>query len=281
LSHLWRREQEGFAYFACWLQWTQERIHKPTLMGRGGGGGGGGGVKSVAPALSRLRAFLLEKRSCASSTATTTTTSGGSRSTSPVAPPPLFVVLQSAQQQKQGGSFNGGEGAVAAVESVGTKGLRALALLGAGVTGMFGLAGLAYADEAEHGLSAPDYPWPHNGILSSYDHASIRRGHKVKTPFRTRSRTRSRARSRTWSIRFLLAQIVVVLVSELLASFSWTALWRMETSKGGTDGQTFSFNERLNVSDLSDRSAWLRSRSAGHGVCRALVVTCVVIIPAV
>jgi hypothetical protein len=97
--------------------------------------------------------------------------------------------LQSAQQQKQGGSFNGGEEAVAVVESVGMKGLRALALLGAGVTGMFGLAGLAYADEAEHGLSAPDYPWPHNGILSSYDHASIRRGHQVKTPFRTRSRT--------------------------------------------------------------------------------------------
>jgi hypothetical protein len=276
LSHLWRRKQQGFACFVCWLQWTQERIHKPTLMG----GGGGGGLKSVAPALSRLTALLLQKRSCASSTATTTT-SGGSRSTSPVAPPPLVVVLHSAQQQKQGGSFNGGEEAVAAVESLGMKGLRALALLGTGVTGMFGLAGLAYADEAEHGLSAPDYPWPHNGILSSYDHASIRRGHQVKIPFRTRSRIRSRARSRTWSIRFLLAQIVVVLVSDLLASFSWTALSRMETSKGGTDRQTFSFNERLNISDLSDRSAWLRSRSAGHGVCRALVVTCVVIIPAV
>lgn len=154
----------------------------------------------MAPALSRLTALLLQKRSCASSTATTTTSGGGgstpggggSRSTSHVAPPPLVVVLQSAQQQKQGGSFNGGEEAVAAVESVGMKGLRAFALLGAGVTGMFGLAGLAYADEAEHGLSAPDYPWPHNGILSSYDHASIRRGHQVKTPFRTGSTIRSR-----------------------------------------------------------------------------------------
>ncbi|KAJ8470603.1 hypothetical protein OPV22_024946 [Ensete ventricosum] len=34
-------------------------------------------------------------------------------------------------------------------------------------------------DEAEHGLPAPSYPWPHKGILSSYDHASIRRGHQV------------------------------------------------------------------------------------------------------
>ncbi|KAL8542257.1 hypothetical protein ACS0TY_003211 [Phlomoides rotata] len=41
-------------------------------------------------------------------------------------------------------------------------------------------ATIAYAsDEAEHGLECPSYPWPHNGILSSYDHASIRRGHQV------------------------------------------------------------------------------------------------------
>jgi ubiquinol-cytochrome c reductase cytochrome c1 subunit len=69
--------------------------------------------------------------------------------------------------------------AAGAEESVGMKGLRAVALLGAGATGLLGLAGLAHADESEHGLSAPDYPWPHNGILSSYDHSSIRRGHQV------------------------------------------------------------------------------------------------------
>jgi hypothetical protein len=71
------------------------------------------------------------------------------------------------------------EAAAGAEESVGMKGLRAVALLGAGATGLLGLAGLAHADESEHGLSAPDYPWPHNGILSSYDHSSIRRGHQV------------------------------------------------------------------------------------------------------
>ena len=45
----------------------------------------------------------------------------------------------------------------------------------AGVTA----ASVAVADEAEHGLHSAQYPWPHNGIFSSYDHASIRRGHQV------------------------------------------------------------------------------------------------------
>lgn len=34
-------------------------------------------------------------------------------------------------------------------------------------------------DEAEFGLHPPQYPWPHNGLFSSYDHASIRRGYQV------------------------------------------------------------------------------------------------------
>ena len=44
-----------------------------------------------------------------------------------------------------------------------------------------GCAGVALADEAEHGLHAPNYPWPHAGLFSSFDHASIRRGHQVYT----------------------------------------------------------------------------------------------------
>lgn len=58
------------------------------------------------------------------------------------------------------------------VESTGMKSLRALALLGAGVSGLLCFGTLASADEAEHGLDCPNYPWPHQGILSSYDHAS-------------------------------------------------------------------------------------------------------------
>ncbi|XXG61860.1 hypothetical protein AAC387_Pa05g0355 [Persea americana] len=60
-----------------------------------------------------------------------------------------------------------------------SKSLRALALLGAGVSGLLGLTSIASADEAEFGLACPNYPWPHDGILSSYDHSSIRRGHQV------------------------------------------------------------------------------------------------------
>ena len=48
-------------------------------------------------------------------------------------------------------------------------------------TASLGLAGVAVADEAEHGLHAGQYPWPHNGFFSSYDHASIRRGHQVRS----------------------------------------------------------------------------------------------------
>lgn len=55
---------------------------------------------------------------------------------------------------------------------MGSAGMRAVALLGAGVSGLLGFATIASADEAEHGLASPNYPWPHEGILSSYDHAS-------------------------------------------------------------------------------------------------------------
>uniref|UniRef100_A0A803LEH0 Cytochrome c domain-containing protein n=1 Tax=Chenopodium quinoa TaxID=63459 RepID=A0A803LEH0_CHEQI len=56
---------------------------------------------------------------------------------------------------------------------------KVFALVGAGVTGLVSFATVASADEAEEGLHSASYPWPHQGILSSYDHASIRRGHQV------------------------------------------------------------------------------------------------------
>ena len=59
-----------------------------------------------------------------------------------------------------------------ATASAGVKSLRALALLGAGVSGILSFSTIASADEAEHGLACASYPWPHKGILSSYDHAS-------------------------------------------------------------------------------------------------------------
>ncbi|KAF7124988.1 hypothetical protein RHSIM_Rhsim12G0184100 [Rhododendron simsii] len=63
--------------------------------------------------------------------------------------------------------------------SPGMEYLRTFALLGAGVSGLLSFTTIASADEAEHGLPCPNYPWPHQGILSSYDHGSIRRGHQV------------------------------------------------------------------------------------------------------
>lgn len=57
-------------------------------------------------------------------------------------------------------------------EDAGYAGMRTVAFLGAGISGFLGFATVASADESEHGLAAPSYPWPHSGILSSYDHAS-------------------------------------------------------------------------------------------------------------
>lgn len=84
-----------------------------------------------------------------------------------------------AQTPSKAASIVGSQSRDYSRETAGSKSIRALALAGAGVTGLLGLTGLAYADEAEHGLACPDYPWPHSGVLSSYDHASIRRGHQV------------------------------------------------------------------------------------------------------
>ncbi|KAK8496818.1 hypothetical protein V6N12_021143 [Hibiscus sabdariffa] len=53
-----------------------------------------------------------------------------------------------------------------------TNSVRCFALFGAGVSGLLGCTTIAYSDEAEHGLEVPNYHWPHQGILSSYDHAS-------------------------------------------------------------------------------------------------------------
>ncbi|KAI3747061.1 hypothetical protein L6452_09504 [Arctium lappa] len=58
--------------------------------------------------------------------------------------------------------------------SAAMKSIRVFALLGAGISGFLSFSTVAYSDEAEHGLECPSYQWPHQGILSSYDHASRR-----------------------------------------------------------------------------------------------------------
>lgn len=50
---------------------------------------------------------------------------------------------------------------------------------GAAAVGLGLLSSIALADEAEHGLEAPSYPWPHDGFFAAYDHRSIRRGFQV------------------------------------------------------------------------------------------------------
>ena len=52
--------------------------------------------------------------------------------------------------------------------------------LGAASAAAMTASTVAFASgEAEHGMHCPQYPWPHEGIFSSYDHSAIRRGHQV------------------------------------------------------------------------------------------------------
>lgn len=64
-------------------------------------------------------------------------------------------------------------------ESVASATLRLGAIAGLSVGALYGLSDTTRSDEAEHGLHSAQFPWPHNGVMSSYDHASIRRGHQV------------------------------------------------------------------------------------------------------
>ncbi|KAG2423581.1 hypothetical protein HXX76_015220 [Chlamydomonas incerta] len=60
-----------------------------------------------------------------------------------------------------------------------SKAAHYAAAFGGVLAGIFGASCVATANEAADGLHAPHYPWDHEGVLDSYDHASIRRGHKV------------------------------------------------------------------------------------------------------
>ncbi|RWW84223.1 hypothetical protein BHE74_00007183 [Ensete ventricosum] len=60
-----------------------------------------------------------------------------------------------------------------ATGSAGMKYPKVLASLGVGITGALGFASLASADEAEHGLPAPIYPWPHKVCASCHSMSLI------------------------------------------------------------------------------------------------------------
>ncbi|RHZ59529.1 hypothetical protein Glove_363g12 [Diversispora epigaea] len=54
----------------------------------------------------------------------------------------------------------------------------AAAAAAAGI-GYFFIENPIHANMADEGLHVPMYPWPHRGIFSTFDHASIRRGYQV------------------------------------------------------------------------------------------------------
>lgn len=71
-----------------------------------------------------------------------------------------------------GGSFAEGESA--------KRSWLRWSAMGAGAAAIGAGTHVALAiDEAEFGLHPPAYPWSHDGLFSSYDHSSIRRGYQV------------------------------------------------------------------------------------------------------
>ncbi|KAG2489268.1 hypothetical protein HYH03_012288 [Edaphochlamys debaryana] len=66
-----------------------------------------------------------------------------------------------------------------ASDSEPSKAARYAAALGGVIAGIFGASCVATASEAGDGLHAPHYHWSFDGVLDSYDHGAIRRGHKV------------------------------------------------------------------------------------------------------
>lgn len=53
------------------------------------------------------------------------------------------------------------------------------AVIGTGLAAVGGVGLALMEEEAEMGLHPPEFPWPHTGLFSAYDHAAIRRGHQV------------------------------------------------------------------------------------------------------
>lgn len=84
------------------------------------------------------------------------------------------------------------------------------AALGGIFAGIFGASCMASANEVADGLHSPHFHWPHAGMLDSYDHGSIRRGHQVGAgdgavtrgaPRATRPRRYQRASWASWACK--------------------------------------------------------------------------------
>ncbi|KAF8072580.1 hypothetical protein HT031_000240 [Scenedesmus sp. PABB004] len=82
----------------------------------------------------------------------------------------------------QGARAGSGGRAIATAAAAEGSSSRGSWLAGAAgtIAGLSGCTWVASADhEGEHGLHAPAWPWSHEGMLDSYDHAAIRRGFQV------------------------------------------------------------------------------------------------------
>eukprot|EP00198_Chlamydomonas_reinhardtii_P001429 XP_001690765.1 ubiquinol:cytochrome c oxidoreductase cytochrome c1 [Chlamydomonas reinhardtii] len=100
-----------------------------------------------------------------------------------------------------------------------SKAAHYAAALGGVMAGIFGASCVASANEAADGLHAPHYPWGHEGVLDSYDHAAIRRGHKVRGALRARCRE------------------------------NWQVAWRRATQACGTEEQSRALAAEAEVED--------------------------------
>ncbi|WIA28519.1 hypothetical protein OEZ86_011062 [Tetradesmus obliquus] len=94
----------------------------------------------------------------------------------------LLRALRSSLTAAQAGTNAGASKALstAAGAEAGTSRASWLAGMAGTLAGLAGCSWVAAADhEGEHGLSSVAWPWSHEGMTESYDHAAIRRGFQV------------------------------------------------------------------------------------------------------
>ncbi len=96
--------------------------------------------------------------------------------------PQTYLCLQAAQACTAGaqGLHSDAAGAEASQQAGRTAwSWQRKAAIGTGLAAVGGVGLALMEEEAEMGLHPPEFPWPHSGLFSAYDHAAIRRGHQV------------------------------------------------------------------------------------------------------